>query len=109
MSRPKNKRFITDHLTQEYTHTADAAGISQLYKSDLNSQNFNVIRKTNEFDNPNSYLNNSSVVKTATHKRRNISIGIDRAGLDTAQQNISRSIKINDQSQMKKTSTHLNR
>jgi hypothetical protein len=35
-------------------------------------------------NNQNSYLNNSSVVKTATHKRRNISIGADRVGLDTA-------------------------
>ena len=33
----------------------------------------------------NSYLSNSNVgVKTATHKRRNISIGADRTGLDTA-------------------------
>ena len=40
-------------------------------------------------NNQNSYLNNSSV-KTATHKRRNISIGAERVGLDTAQQNHNR-------------------
>jgi hypothetical protein len=47
-------------------------------------------------ENPNSYINNSSVVKTAAHKRRNISIGIDRAGLDTAEMNMQRSHKMHD-------------
>jgi hypothetical protein len=58
--------------------------LGAVHPDDINNINKQVQNRIHQ--NQNSYLNNSNVaVKTAVHKRRNISIGADRAGLDTAQ------------------------
>jgi len=55
----------------------------------MHSQGGSFQEPPTEIMNENSYLNNSSVAKTAVHKRRNMPISpnqhIDRGGLDTAQ------------------------
>jgi len=70
-------------------------GVSIFSGSGLENQNHTGKTYTNRLvQNQNSYLNESSV-KTATHKRRNISIDAnDRAGLDTASQTITRPSKM---------------
>ena len=65
-------------------------GISNLCTNLMQSQEGDQLSRVNNLDiQANSYINNSSVAKTAVHKRRNISIGVvnqaDRGGLESAQ------------------------
>ncbi len=65
----------------------ELSGIGMLSSNLMHSQETDYFANNPDM---NSYLNNSSVAKTAVHKRRNISIGVgavnpvDRGGLDTA-------------------------